>query len=108
MLERHIHLLRRCFSVQNRLKLLTNAWWWGIWALALTAFLVRRSGSLWEQRADVVLFLLTFLYFWAIDSVFESGARHHLPLVGVLAVLAASAASAATTARAIPTKNNEF
>jgi 4-amino-4-deoxy-L-arabinose transferase-like glycosyltransferase len=80
-------------GVYALLKLLTNAWWWGIWALALVAFLVRRFSALWQRRADVVLFLLTILYFWAIDSVFESGARHHLPLVGILAVLAASAAS---------------
>jgi hypothetical protein len=45
---------------------------------------------------EVVLFLLTILYFWAIDSVFESGARHHLPLVGLLAILAASTAEAGT------------
>jgi 4-amino-4-deoxy-L-arabinose transferase-like glycosyltransferase len=73
-------------------KLATNAWWWGIWALVLAAFLVRRT-TLWHRRAEVVLFLLTVLYFWAIDSVFESGARHHLPLVGVLAVLAAATAA---------------
>ncbi len=41
-----------------------------------------------------MLFLLTILYFWAIDSVFESGARHHTPLVGLLAILAASLAGA--------------
>ncbi len=84
------------------LKLLTNAWWWGIWALILTAFLVRRSGAGWERRAEVVLFLMTVLYFWAIDSVFESGARHHLPLVGVLAVLAASASTGAGGLRTKP------
>lgn len=83
-------------GVYALLKLLTNVWWWGIWALALAAFLVHRSGSPWARRADVALFLLTFLYFWAIDSVFESGARHHLPLVGVLAVMAAGAAGART------------
>lgn len=79
-------------GVYALLKLLTNAWWWGIWALVLVVFLIRRSSTLWERRADVVLFLLTILYFWTIDSVFESGARHHLPLVGILAVLAAAAA----------------
>ncbi|HEX9943115.1 MAG TPA: glycosyltransferase family 39 protein [Thermoanaerobaculia bacterium] len=72
-------------------KLSANAWWWGVWALVLAAFLVRRT-TLWHRRAEVVLFLLTILYFWMIDSVFESGARHHLPLVGVLAILAATAA----------------
>lgn len=90
-------------GVYALLKLLTNAWWWGIWALALTAFLVRRAGVWWERRADVLLFLLATLYFWAIDSVFESGARHHLPLVGVLAVIAAMAAGVAMEPRASKT-----
>lgn len=72
-------------------KLGSNAYWWGLWALVLAAFFVRASTS-WPQRAEVVLFLLTILYFWAIDSVFESGARHHLPLVGLLAILGASLA----------------
>jgi 4-amino-4-deoxy-L-arabinose transferase-like glycosyltransferase len=72
-------------------KLVSDAWWWGIWALVLAACLVR-AGSAWHRRPEVVLFLLTILYFWTIDSVFESGARHHLPLVGLLAILAASLA----------------
>ena len=74
-------------------KLAANAYWWGIRALVLAAFLVRAATS-WPRRAEVVLFLLTILYFWAIDSVFESGARHHMPLVGLLAILAASLANA--------------
>lgn len=89
-------------GVYSLLKLLTNAWWWGIWALALTAFLVRRSGTGWERRADVVLFLMTVLYFWAIDSVFESGARHHLPLVGLLAVMAGTVSTGAGGLRTKP------
>jgi 4-amino-4-deoxy-L-arabinose transferase-like glycosyltransferase len=73
-------------------KLVTNAWWWGIWALALAAFLVHWSTP-WHQRAEIVLFLLTILYFWAIDSVFISGSRHHTPLVAILAILAAAGPS---------------
>ena len=72
-------------------KLATNVWWWSLWALVLAAFLLHRT-TLWYRRAEVVLFLLTILYFWSIDSVFESGARHHLPLVAVLAILASLAA----------------
>lgn len=70
------------------MKLLSNAYWWGIWALILAVFLAR-SSTLWRHRADVALILLTILYFWAIDSVFESGSRHHLPILGLLAILAA-------------------
>ena len=74
-------------------KLGSNAYWWGIWALVLATFFLR-AGTSWPRRAEVVLFLLTILYFWAIDSVFESGARHHTPFVGLLAILAASLADA--------------
>lgn len=74
-------------------KLAASAYWWGIWALVLATFFLRAATS-WPRRAEVVLFLLTILYFWAIDSVFESGARHHMPLVGLLAILAASLANA--------------
>jgi 4-amino-4-deoxy-L-arabinose transferase-like glycosyltransferase len=75
------------------IKLGSNAWWWGIWALVLAAFFIHAPTS-WHRRPEVVLFLLTILYFWTIDSIFESGARHHLPLVGLLAILAASLAQA--------------
>jgi 4-amino-4-deoxy-L-arabinose transferase-like glycosyltransferase len=73
-------------------KLGSNAWWGGIWALVLAACFVRAGSASWYRRPAVVLFLLTILYFWTIDSIFESGARHHLPLVGLLAILAASLA----------------
>ena len=85
--------LKRGLGRHDRLyavaKLTANAYWWAIWALVLAAFLARWPTG-WYRRPEVILFLLTILYFWAIDSVFESGARHHLPLVGLLAILAAS------------------
>ncbi len=74
-------------------KLGSNIYWVGIWALILTALLLRWPTD-WHRRPEVLLFLLTVLYFWAIDSVFESGARHHTPLAGLLAILAASLAQA--------------
>jgi 4-amino-4-deoxy-L-arabinose transferase-like glycosyltransferase len=83
-------------------KLGTNAYWWGIWALVLAAFLVR-AGTPWARRAEVTLFLLVILYFWTIDSIFESGARHHLPLVGLLAILAASITESTTESTTKPT-----
>ena len=72
-------------------KLVANAWWLAVWVLVLAAFLAHRPIP-WHRRQEVVLFLLAILYFWAIDSVFESGSRHHLPVVGLLAILAAGAA----------------
>jgi 4-amino-4-deoxy-L-arabinose transferase-like glycosyltransferase len=71
-------------------KLAVNAFWWGIWALILLALLTRPG---WHRRPEVLLLVLAILYFWAIDSVFESGSRHHIPLVGLLAILAAGVAS---------------
>jgi 4-amino-4-deoxy-L-arabinose transferase-like glycosyltransferase len=70
------------------LKLASNAWWWGLWALILVTLFLHRDLA---RRPEALLFMLTVLYFWAIDSVFESGARHHVPLVGLLAILAACA-----------------
>jgi 4-amino-4-deoxy-L-arabinose transferase-like glycosyltransferase len=88
--------LKRGLGIGGKLyilaKLGSNAYWIGIWALVLTAFLLRWPTD-WHRRPEVMLFLLTILYFWAIDSVFESGARHHMPLAGLLAILAASLAA---------------
>jgi 4-amino-4-deoxy-L-arabinose transferase-like glycosyltransferase len=80
-------------------KLGSNVYWIGIWALVLTALFLRWPTD-WHRGPEVMLFLLTILYFWAIDSVFESGARHHMPLAGLLAILAASLAEAGTRRRA--------
>lgn len=74
------------------LKLLACGWWWCLWLLILLGL------SRWWPRgpdrdgripAGLLLLLLAFLYIWAIDSVFESGSRHHVPLAGGVAVLAA-------------------
>lgn len=67
------------------LKLLATAWWWGLWLLILVTITVR-----WRIPASpgLLLLVLVFLYVWAMDSVFESGSRHHVPLAGAVAVLA--------------------
>jgi 4-amino-4-deoxy-L-arabinose transferase-like glycosyltransferase len=82
-------------------KLGSNAYWWALWALVVAALFVHAPTS-WPRRPEVVLFLLTVLYFWAIDSVFESGGRHHMPLVGLLAILAASLGEAGARSRPRP------
>jgi hypothetical protein len=33
--------------------------------------------------------MLSLFYVVAIDSIFQSGSRHHMPLMGILSVLAA-------------------
>lgn len=79
-------------------KLAANAYWWGVWALVLLALLVRPG---WTRHPLALLFALVVLYFWGIDSVFESGARHHMPLVGLLAVMAGWAAGPLPEKRAL-------
>jgi 4-amino-4-deoxy-L-arabinose transferase-like glycosyltransferase len=72
------------------LKLLATAWWWGLWLLILLG-IVDRPDRLRTPEAvsrGLLLLIFVFLYFWAIDSVFESGSRHHMPLAGAVAVLA--------------------
>jgi len=41
------------------------------------------------------MLFLPLLYQWAIDSVFESGARHHVPYVAFISVLVGIALSSA-------------
>ena len=69
------------------LKLLASGWWWALWLLILLGL----SGW-WRTQvtlpAGLLLLLLSFLCIWTSDSVFESGSRHHVPLVGAVAVLA--------------------
>jgi 4-amino-4-deoxy-L-arabinose transferase-like glycosyltransferase len=82
-LKRGLHLEGRLYTV---LKLIANAWWWLLWLPVLLALLSWRSPET-APPPGVVLLLLAVLYFWLIDSIFESGARHHVPLAGVVAVL---------------------
>ncbi len=71
---------------------ISNAFWLLIWILCWVGWLSRRAD--YCHTPTVMLVVLSVLYFLAIDSVFESGARHHVPVTGVLAVLAALAFSA--------------
>jgi hypothetical protein len=47
----------------------------------------------WRDRGalspDILLLMLSLFYVVAIDSIFQSGSRHHMPLMGTLSVLAA-------------------
>src|SRR6185369_8332940 len=76
------------------LKGIANAWWWGIWLLILFALF----SGVWRRPDPLppgaMLLLLTILSVWLVYSVFESGAREHVPLAGVLAVVAALGARA--------------
>jgi 4-amino-4-deoxy-L-arabinose transferase-like glycosyltransferase len=65
---------------------LSNAYWLGVWALILLALRLRPR---LYQRPALILLDLSVIYLLAIDSVFESGSRHHVPILGLLAILAA-------------------
>jgi putative flippase GtrA len=71
------------------LKAVSNAAWLALWLLIVIAL---SNGSLQSARAPGAwLLVLSYLYLAVMDSIAESGARHHVPFAGLLAVLAASA-----------------
>jgi 4-amino-4-deoxy-L-arabinose transferase-like glycosyltransferase len=75
---------------------ITSLYWFGLWIVLLCCCrtLLRAPESLtWFTIA-----FLPFAYQWAIDSVFESGSRHHLSYVGLLALLVAAASMVAINA----------
>jgi 4-amino-4-deoxy-L-arabinose transferase-like glycosyltransferase len=80
------------------LKMVSNLFWLVAWLLILAGF-IRGGGASAPQLASTCALGLTVAYFWLIDSVFESGARHHMPLIGILAVLAAIGHGVATVGR---------
>lgn len=83
------------------LKALSNAAWLAIWLLILVAV---GNGALWSaQSPGPWLLVLAYLYLAAMDSIAESGARHHVPFAGLLAVLAAATLTAReSTSRPTP------
>jgi 4-amino-4-deoxy-L-arabinose transferase-like glycosyltransferase len=65
---------------------MSNLYWFAIWVLLL--LLAVRRHVLPSFSAPATLFAITAcLYFLAIDSVFEAGGRHHIPLIGLLSML---------------------
>jgi putative flippase GtrA len=82
---------RNAAEVQSRyvaLKAVSNAAWLALWLLILVALANRSLQS--AAAPGAWLLVLSYLYLAAMDSIAESGARHHVPFAGVLAVLAAS------------------
>lgn len=74
-------------------KALCNAFWIMLW---VAVFFGRSSH---ETNPTLLLLLLaTFAYSLAIDTVFESGGRHHVPILVMLAVVASAATVGRTKA----------
>jgi hypothetical protein len=68
-------------------KALSNMYWWGLWALILL-FLANNWKALRSENTLLAAAMLSVLYLVAIHSVFESGAKYHEALIGLVAVLA--------------------
>ncbi len=69
------------------LKSFTSLYWFLLWLGLLCCCRTLFRAADWPVWFAVAF--LPFLYQWGIDSVFESGSRHHLAHVGCLAVLCA-------------------
>lgn len=67
-------------------KMISSGYWLLIWALILLGWLKHRAIY---QLPHLAIPLLIVIYQLAIDSLYESGSRHHVPLSGLLALLAA-------------------
>lgn len=79
-------------------KAVSNLYWLALWVVILMAILRGR----WRENPLVwVAISATALVFLAVDSVFESGGRHHIPLAALLAVIASTnfSAEASTNVR---------
>lgn len=71
--------------VYPMVKALCNAFWIALW---MAVFFGKLSHEI--QPTLLLLLLATFAYPLAIDTVFESGGRHHVPVVVMLAVVTAA------------------
>ncbi|MGB7985167.1 MAG: glycosyltransferase family 39 protein [Terracidiphilus sp.] len=80
-------------------KAISNLFWLVFWTVLLLGFPILFSLESW--RIWFGLLFIPFLYQWAIDSVFESGPRHHVPYVALLAVLAGMVLNSASQVKSI-------
>lgn len=80
------------------LKAFANFFWIGVVLLMLCG-VWRHYRSELAESADRALLVLPLLYIYIIDSVFQSGSRHHVPLAALFAVLAALAGYRALAAK---------
>jgi 4-amino-4-deoxy-L-arabinose transferase-like glycosyltransferase len=73
----------------SSLKLLTSVYWWGLWMVLLCCIEPMTRALDWPAWFAVAF--LPLAYQWAIDSVYESGSRHHLAQTSCMAILMACA-----------------
>jgi hypothetical protein len=77
-------------AVYLPVKAVSNGFWLAM-LLLMAYHLYRDRNAPSLQQPEVVLMMLTLLYFFGLHSIFESGSRHHISSVGPLAVLASLA-----------------
>jgi hypothetical protein len=70
-----------------------NLFWLALWTVLFLGFPLLFKFYNW--RLWYGLLFLPIVYQWVIDSVFESGPRHHIPYVALIGILAGMVLSAA-------------
>jgi hypothetical protein len=70
-------------------KSVSNLYWLAIWFLILAGLELNWNHAFRPMTPEFSAIQLSVLYLWGIHSIFESGGKYHLPLIGVVAVLAA-------------------
>jgi len=74
-------------------KAISNLFWLVLWSVMFLGFPLLFKLENWRLWYGILF--LPFLYQWAIDSVFESGPRHHVPYAALIAVLVGMVLSSA-------------
>jgi len=81
---------------------ISNLYWLALWTVLFLGFPLLFKLSNW--RLWFGFLFLPLVYQWAIDSVFESGPRHHVPYVALIAVLVGMVLSSAVQPKPKPTQ----
>lgn len=66
---------------------ISNLYWWFLWMLILLTLTVHWRSSL-SGDALLATLMLSVFYLFTVHSVFESGAKYHEPLMGLVVILA--------------------
>lgn len=94
--------LRQPNAVYLPFKAVSNGFW-VVMLLLIASYVYRqRHAPQLLQRPEVMLMMLTLLYFLALHSVFESGSRHHTSSAGPLGVLGSLSLQIARSRRRSP------
>lgn len=64
----------------------SNLYWWTICLLMALAVVGHRASL--QNTPEITALILSILYLYAMHSVFESGGKYHIPLIGVLSIMA--------------------